>query len=190
MKHLKSNNVIYTNGQKIEVNGTHLYITNRNPKVKDVIFGVIAAILVIALIFILFRSCTQRVNEYLTATPDEQSVEWQGEQSITNPHAKTYQGSYIPGFDTLNLVSGTKNQKVNFYNPESNSCYFKMYLFIDNHLVWQSEFVKPGRGFYDITLSREFQPCTTTGSMKIECYSIDTIKLTKTVNIKFNVEIL
>lgn len=190
MKNKKNNNnVIYTDGQKIEFNGDHLYISRRNPRVKTVILSVVILLLLVIILGVLIRSCSKQVYDNMTATPDEQSVEWNGEQNISNPHAKSYVGSYIPGFDTLYLVANTKNQKVNFYNPESNNCYFKMYLYIDDRMVWQSEFVKPGRGFYDITLSREYQPCNTTGYLKIECYSLDAVKLTKTVNIKFNVEI-
>ena len=185
----KQTNVIYTDGQKkIVINGNNLYISKRNPKIKTIISTIAIIIIVILLVLLGLKSC-DRVKQYMVATPDQSAVEWQGEQTIKNPNPKTSAGSYIPGFAVLNLVSNTKNQKVNFYNPSENSCYFKMYLFIDNELVWKSDYIKPGTGFYDIQLSRTFVPCTTKGYLKIECYTMAETRLTKTVNVNFDVEI-
>lgn len=180
-------NKITIDGQVITVNGNSLHISKRKSKLL-IITSIIAVIALIIVVILSLRGC-EKLSNSLQTVPDENSVVWDGEQFIKNPNTNTYKGSYIPGFDVLNLVADSKSQKVNFYNPESNTCNFKMFLFIENELVWQSGYVKPGYGFYEIELSHEFSARETTGVLKVECYSGQTNQLTKSVNIQCNVVI-
>lgn len=181
-------NQVYTNGQKITVNGNNLYITNRNPRTRRTITIISVIVIIVLLILLCLKSCDclepYKEDQIIS---DENSVEWNGNQNIKNPHPKSYQGSYIPGFDVLNLVAGTTKQKVNFYNPEENNCYFKMSLYVENEKIWESGYVKPGTGFYNIEISRTFAPKETDGYLRIECYSMDEQIMTKGVNINIKI---
>jgi len=180
-------NKITIDDQVITIKGNSLHISNRKSKLL-IIAAIVALIALIVVIILSLRGC-EKLSNSLQTVPDENAVIWDGEQFITNPNADTYKGSYIPGFDVLNLVADSKSQKVNFYNPESNTCNFMMFLFIENELVWRSGYVKPGYGFYEIELSHEFTARETTGILKVECYSAEGNQLTKSVNIKCNVVI-
>lgn len=60
----------------------------------------------------------------------------------------------IPGYESLNFTAGKKKQSVNFYNPEENTCFFRISLVIDNgngtgtgaseEIIWTSELIEPG----------------------------------------------
>ena len=183
----KQTNKVYKDGQKITVNGSNLYLSKRSPKVTRAITAIFAVLIIVLILLVTLKSCERQEIHHAEATPDEQSVRWNGEQYISKPPSQNYQGSYIPGFDVLNLVANTTEQKVNFYNPAENTCIFKLYLYVDGELVWNSGYLKPGFGFYNITLSHGFTPKECKGYMKIECYSAQELKLTKSVNINFDV---
>jgi len=182
-------NKIYIDGQGFVVSGKHFYVAKRNAGAKLVIAGFVYFVILIIIIVFLFKSCGTFTN-IVNSTPDENAVIWDGEQFISNPNVNTATGSYIPGFNVLNLVSNSKHQKVNFYNPKENTCLFKMLLFVDNNLVWRSDYINPGYGFYEIDLMREFSPQETTGILKVECYTADQQRLTKSVNIRMDVIIV
>lgn len=59
----------------------------------------------------------------------------------------------IPGFDSIELEKDKTIQNVNFYNPKQNNCYFKMKLMLeDGTLLWESKYIEPNKGVYDIEL--------------------------------------
>lgn len=94
---------------------------------------------------------------------------------------ETYQGKSerdtidIPGFDSMSIQAGIKEQNVNLYNPEQNTCYFKMSLYLnDGTLLWESKLIQPGKAVYNLTLNQpvdagEYQDCI----LKYECFSMD-----------------
>ena len=51
---------------------------------------------------------------------DSNGVVWNGKQSIEKQHEQS--SIAIPGFNEISFLSDSINQKVNLYNPESNSC--------------------------------------------------------------------
>lgn len=81
----------------------------------------------------------------------------------------------IPGFDVMNLKADTLEQSVNLYNPEQNTCYFKMSVYLsDGTKLWESKLVEPGKAIYTITLERAlsagaYEDCT----LKYECFAMD-----------------
>lgn len=107
---------------------------------------------------------------------DEGAVDWQGEQPQSRPQTGDGQaGIAIPGYKSITLKADTKEQQVNFYNPEVNDCYFVMSLILpDGTKVWQSKMIAPGKGLYQITLDKTIPAGTYEDSiLKYECYKQD-----------------
>lgn len=75
----------------------------------------------------------------------------------------------------MNLKAGTTEQSVNLYNPEQNSCYFKMSILLsDRTVLWESGLVEPGKAIYNLTLNQipsagTYENCI----LKYECFSMD-----------------
>ena len=79
----------------------------------------------------------------------------------------------IPGFDSLNFKAGVTEQAVSLYNPNQNTCYFKMSLILaDGTKLWESKLVEPGQAFYKITLNQPLSVGTYENAvLKYECFS-------------------
>ena len=81
----------------------------------------------------------------------------------------------IPGFDSMNIQADTREQRVNLYNPEQNTCYFKLSIYLnDGTLLWESKLIEPGQAIYELTLNQtlsagEYETCT----LKYECFTMD-----------------
>ena len=89
-----------------------------------------------------------------TADVDSNAEEYTGDRG-TYTGKKNTDTIDIPGFDVMNLKANTKEQSVNLYNPEQNSCYFKISLILaDGTRLWQSGLVEPGKAIYNLTLEQ------------------------------------
>ena len=64
---------------------------------------------------------------------------------------------------------------MNLYNPEQNTCYFRMTLLLsDGTQLWQSGLIEPGKGIYDITLEQTLAAGTYEDAvLKYECFAMD-----------------
>ncbi|MCD7957109.1 MAG: tRNA (uracil-5-)-methyltransferase [Lachnospiraceae bacterium] len=109
-----------------------------------------------------------------TATDlDENAVAWTGEQEVSVE--KNEDTIDIPGYGSITLKAGETEQSVNFYNPEQNTCYFRMTLLLSNGTqLWQSGLIEPGQGLYEITLEQtleagEYEEAV----LKYECFAMD-----------------
>ena len=83
----------------------------------------------------------------------------------------------IPGFETLVFAKNQKSQKVNFYNPEKNNCLFKMSLFVEDIEYWESGYVSPGKGYYNIELTDKLESGRYDAYLLYNCYKEDGTKL-------------
>lgn len=81
----------------------------------------------------------------------------------------------IPGFDTMSLKAGETAQSVNLYNPEQNTCYFKMTISLpDGTTLWESDLIEPGKGLYEIELNQALEAGTYENAvLKYECFTLD-----------------
>ncbi len=85
---------------------------------------------------------------------DTGAEDWTGERAVYTGEKNT-DTIDIPGYGSLTLKADTPEQTVNFYNPEQNTCYFRMTLLLsDGTSFWQSGLVEPGKGIYTITLDQ------------------------------------
>jgi hypothetical protein len=172
-------------------------MTKNNAEYKTVRLIVILLIVVLLISWLLFGICIyvgftsnseKSAQDTIIDTDGSASV-WSGNQQLPRVASQAVDGIAIPGFSELVFYSGQTKQSVNFYNPEVNNCLFRMSLYINNELVWQSDLVQPGYGFYEIYLSRQYSNGNYFGYLKIECFSKDGIAL-NSARVNFNLTVI
>ena len=115
------------------------------------------------------------VNEVIinrAVQDDGNSVRWDGKQIIRIPNSQN-NGISVPGTSDLYLIANQAYQNVNFYNPETNNCFFVFKILIDDTVYWESGNCKPGNGYYEIRLSQELNAGEYDGFVVINCYSLN-----------------
>lgn len=104
---------------------------------------------------------------------DISAVSWDGVRN-NRPKQASSGSVCIPGFDSLSFVAGTKKQNVNFYNPEENGDrLFRFSLYVEDDSIWGSDFVPAGSGFYEIDVSRIYEPGEYSGYLRVQVYRPD-----------------
>ena len=106
----------------------------------------------------------------------------------------------IPGYESLDLKAGKKKQSVNFYNPEENTCYFRISLVLKDddgtetenvpkddeakktesstgaeakeEVLWTSELIEPGEELKSIKLTKELKSGEYPAYLRYECFSL------------------
>ncbi len=107
-------------------------------------------------------------------TTDENAEDWTGERDVYEGEKNT-DTIDIPGYGSITLKADSEEQSVNLYNPEQNTCYFRMSLLLsDGTQLWQSDLIEPGKGIYDITLEQTLDAGTYEDAvLKYECFAMD-----------------
>ena len=107
-------------------------------------------------------------------TTDENAEDWTGEQDVYEGEKNT-DTIDIPGYGSITLKADAAEQSVNLYNPEQNTCYFRMTLLLsDGTQLWQSGLIEPGKGIYDITLEQTLAAGSYEDAvLKYECFAMD-----------------
>lgn len=137
---------------------------------KKKFLPIIVSLLLLLLGFVIFFYLGCSDKEKLLLLSDENAEEWNGNQNLPNGEKSETKTIKIPGFDSLAFTAGQKGQKVNLYNPKENTCLFRMTLFVEDVQYWQSGYVEPGKGFYDITLDKVLESGDYDAYLFIECY--------------------
>lgn len=123
-----------------------------------------------ALLFLLICRDNSPVKNLLPV--DKNADDWNGNQDMPTEQ-KEAEIIQVPGYDTLTFKSSTKEQKVNFYNPEANTCLFKLTLFVDGAQYWQSSYIEPGKGYYNIELDKVLEKGEYDAYLLTECFTRD-----------------
>ena len=111
-----------------------------------------------------------------TFTLETEGQEWTGKKEKTIK--KESESIAIPGFESLTFVKNERKQSVNFYNPDINNCYFKLSILLpDGKKIWESKYIEPGNGIYEINLDRTLEEGEYDGAiLKYECYTMDSVQ--------------
>lgn len=145
-----------------------------NKTAKTILIAMLAVVLVGGGVFVGMNWNNWFGDKPTTADVDDNAEDYTGDRD-TYTGKKNTDTIDIPGFDVMNFKAGTTEQSVNLYNPEQNTCYFKMTILLnDGTTLWESKLVEPGRAIYDITLNQslpegEYEDCT----LKYECFAMD-----------------
>lgn len=93
----------------------------------------------------------------------------------------------IPGYESLEFKAGKTKQSVDFYNPDDNTCFFRISLVIkygadtangkegnvgEETVLWTSEMIEPGEHVKSIKLSKELESGEYAAILKYECFSL------------------
>lgn len=121
----------------------------------------------------------------------ESAGDWEGSKS-TYTGEKNVDTIDIPGFSEMNFKAGARAQSVNLFNPENNTCYFRMSLLLpDRTEIWKSNLVEPGKGLYEITLNRTLEEGVYEGAiLKYECFSLSDQSPLNGSEIKIKINVL
>lgn len=105
---------------------------------------------------------------------DTGAEDWTGERSVYTGEKNT-DTIDIPGYGSITLKADDAEQTVNFYNPEQNTCYFRISLLLsDGTQLWQSGLVEPGKGIYSITLEETLSAGAYEDAvLKYECFAMN-----------------
>lgn len=146
-------------------------------------------LIIVLLLLLLIGICI-----YLKSTPDtpllptdNNASEWSGNQDLNKP-ATDFPKIGIPGITSLVFNANTTEQKVNFYNPAENDCMFLMSLFVDDKCYWESGYVEPGKGYYDISLSEVIPSGNYSAYLQVQCFKQDGTAL-NSANVEFNLSV-
>jgi hypothetical protein len=102
---------------------------------------------------------------------DQGAVDWEGVKPQDTGGVAA--GIAIPGYKSITIAANQTDVKVNFNNPEGNPCYFVISLILDDGTVlYQSKMIEPGKGLYDITLTKALSPGQYGATVKYETYSL------------------
>lgn len=91
--------------------------------------------------------------------------------SQAEPAEKNPDTIAIPGYDFLELKAGTREQSLPLYNPEINSCFFRISLVLDGETIWRSGLLAPGQSVTQQTLERTLAAGEYSATLKYECFA-------------------
>ena len=93
----------------------------------------------------------------------------------------------IPGYESLDFKAGKTKQSVDFYNPDDNTCFFRISLVLKDEtdtangeegnageetVLWTSDFIEPGEHVKSIKLRKELESGEYTATLKYECFRL------------------
>ena len=93
----------------------------------------------------------------------------------------------IPGYESLEFKAGKEKQSVDFYNPDENTCFFRISLVIKDEtdtangeegnageetVLWTSDMIEPGEHVKSIKFDKELECGEYAAILKYECFSL------------------
>jgi len=78
----------------------------------------------------------------------------------------------IPGYESLDFKTGKTKQSVDFYNPDENTCFFRISLVLNEDTLWTSDYIEPGEHVKSIELSKELDSGDYPATLKYECFRL------------------
>lgn len=115
---------------------------------------------------------------------DKNITDWFPHNNIEQP--KPSSGVQLFGFGSLTIPSNTKEIDMSLGNCETNSCYLKIIIQLeDGTELFHSDLVPPGKGFNHITLNKTLPSGTYDAIIKYETYNLETGEANNSAKLKF-----
>lgn len=152
-------------------------------KKKRIILIILLLLLLLIGICIYFKS----VPDTPSLPFDTNATDWNGKQDLNKPVTDIPKIA-IPGITSLVFSADSTDQKVNFYNPSENDCLFLMSLYVDDTCYWESGYIEPGKGYYDISLSETIPSGNYNAYLEVQCFKEDGTAL-NSANVGFNLSV-
>ena len=93
----------------------------------------------------------------------------------------------IPGYESLEFKARKTKQSVDFYNPDENTCFFRISLVVKDEtdtangeegnageetVLWTSDMIEPGEHVKSIKFDKELESGEYAAILKYECFSL------------------
>ena len=145
--------------------------------------------ILILLLLLLIGICIylRQTHETPSLNTDDNAVDWNGNQDL-NHRPTDIPKIAIPGITSLVFSADDTIQKVNFYNPEENSCLFLMSLYADNKCYWESGYIEAGKGYYEIELSEPIPQGEYPAYLMVRCFKESGMEL-NSARVEFNLSV-
>ena len=140
-------------------------------KKESKIIIILLFLLVCVLIFPVICGDSDIPNPLSFLIPDQTAEKWNGDQEL--PQSGKNEEVLIPGFESLVCYADQHSQKVNLYNPAENNYLLKMTMFADGDELWQSGYIEPGKGFYNVEFNKTLEVGKYNGILLVECFLND-----------------
>lgn len=136
---------------------------------------ILLLIVVILVLLLLLKCCSNKAS---TPSPSEDTSQTTSTDKTLDfiPAVDAPSNSItIPAVTGINLKSGQLQQKVDFYNPKENQCYFVISIYLsDDTLIYKSDFLAPTETITEINLLQTLQKGTYKNCrMVYNCYTLD-----------------
>ena len=81
----------------------------------------------------------------------------------------------IPGYDELTMLAGTDEMYAALWNPETNPCYFKFTIELEdgNKKIYESELVSPGKAITTVKLNQKMKKGSYPVLIKMDTFSLE-----------------
>ena len=160
---------------------------NEKPQKKKPFLIIFICIIMIALGLAAGIFISNLLNKSPDRTYDNNAEDIKEKSDDSSTSEEVADNIAIPCWDTLFMVADSKEQEVNFYNPEKNkNCDFQLSLSLeDGTELWKSQLIQNGKAIYNITLNQPLEAGTYKAVMKYDCFSRNGSQLNGS-NLNFN----
>lgn len=137
-------------------------------KSKRIITVIAFSVLLILLIFLLLRSCSDGQSSTTPKQSEQKTLDF-------TPYDYTGDRITIPAVTGINFKANQLTQSVDLSNPAQNACYFRLSLYLsDDTLIWQSDLIAPSETITEITLMQKldsglYRNC----KLVYDCFDLD-----------------
>lgn len=94
------------------------------------------------------------------------------QQAVTQSAEAVNSNIEIPGYESVEFKAGKEKQSSRFYNPEGNSCFFRLSLITGDETLWQSDYIAPGEKADKLKLDHALDAGEYAAKLKYECFTL------------------
>ena len=151
------------------------------------VYILLLLIIVIILMLLLFKCCSS--NRGTEPPPSDTTSTTENKTLDFIPAGDSSDSINIPAVTGLNLKSGQLQQKVDFYNPKENQCYFIISIYLsDDTLIYKSDYLAPTETITEINLLQTLQRGTYKNCHIVyNCYTLDSKAPLNSGNVKIEI---
>lgn len=151
------------------------------------VYILLLLIIVIILMLLLFKCCSS--NRGTEPPPSDTTSTTENKTLDFIPAGDSSDSINIPAVTGLNLKSGQLQQKVDFYNPKENQCYFIISIYLsDDTLIYKSDYLAPTETITEINLLQTLQRGTYKNCRIVyNCYTLDSKAPLNSGNVKIEI---
>lgn len=162
---------------------------------RAAVSALVLVLLITGMVFLAKQLTKETIPTQISAasavTPELEpgAVDWQGIK-VSEPDNAPADGIRIPGYKSITIEANKTEVSVNLQNPDKNNCYFviRLVLLDTGETLYESKMIEPGKGLYNITLSRALEAGSYNAQLQYDPY--DMTALTRLNGAVINLELI